>query len=583
MKRCSLVVALALIISTLMANGCTGGVSHEPHLPKNPKVVTCEPGKWGGTLKMAISGIPLTFNPYLASSPDTYEITSKLYGTLLDYDYVTQKPGNDGLASSVDVLADNRTYVIHLREGLAFSNGKPLTADDVLFSLQIATSARIETIYGDLLRMDGELPKLTKDDALTLRVAFAEHYEPFKLLLCKLPIVSRDSLEDPFLKGTFKDAYNLDTPPEKIVSSGPFMLSSYRPDKQIEMKYNPYYWKADSNGTALPYADGITYYLKMSREEQGFNMLTKNEIHLARVLPKDLGQFSANPRFIAKNAGHSLATWQLILNWRTDKTKISNIKSTWFRTPGFRWAMSSVLDRNNLLKVALDGTGSPAYSYVATTNETWYNKNIKKYDYNVGAAKQFLAPLNFTLNEQGELKDVGKNTIRFDIIHTNEFVPNQIGGQLVEDFKKLGMIVESQPQDPKKFWALLNNGLFDVALVETSPMFADPAFLQPNYYKSGFFVWFYDKAESSSGLSGGSDKWMGQIMSTMNQALKKSSVQERQQSYFQVQEDWSKTAPVLYLVSEDVVVAAQTVLGNFKPATIEPCLTWNVEEFFIKN
>src|SRR6185436_15511005 len=139
MKRYSRVLVSIILSFLFVLPGCqylSGG--REVHPPKDPKVATCEPGQWGGRLKLALSSAPLTFNPFLNTTPETQEVTSKLFGTLLDYDYANQKFTSppSGLARSIDSLPDGRTFVINLREGASFSNGNPVTADDVIFSFQ---------------------------------------------------------------------------------------------------------------------------------------------------------------------------------------------------------------------------------------------------------------------------------------------------------------------------------------------------------------------------------------------------------------------------------------------------------------
>jgi peptide/nickel transport system substrate-binding protein len=584
MKQRTQVLISMMLVVVLFAIGCQGVLNgeskHSVQVPKEPKVVRCEPGKWGGTLKLALSGGPLTFNPFFTSSPETYEVTSKLFGTLLDYDYVNQKPLDDGLARSVD-LVDDKTYVIHLREGVNFSDGSPLTADDVIFSFQICLSNRYTTRYRGLMSIDGQPPTLTKEDKLTVRISFPKHYEPIRTLLAQVPIVSQNSLSDSFLKGTFRDAYRLGTAPDKIVSSGPFMVSEIKDDR-LELKYNPYYWKVDSSGISLPYVDGVTYLLKTSRQQQAENLLTKGELHIAQVLPKDLPKFSGNPRFVAKNLGASLNSWQLVFNWRSDKTKIIPFKSTWFRTSGFLNALGSTIDRNRLIKDVVDGMGRISDGPVNASNETWHNPNVRKVSYDMGTARQDLSRLSFSTSPRGDLRDPGNNIVRFKIIHLNEYVPTQIANRVTDDLKKLGVEVENSPYDHRKFWELLNKGLFDVALVEVIPPVADPAFLQPYLYKEGDCFWFYDVAERIT-MADKVEVWMNRINTALNDSLQKTALQERKELYFKVQEDWANRAPILYLMSEDVLVTAQSNVGNFRPARIGAAATWNMEEFYLKN
>lgn len=578
----SLLLSSLLIVSFSLTNLQCGDKKHETHLPKDPKVAPCEAGKWGGTLKVPMAGIPLTLNPFLSATPETYEVTSKLFATLIDYDNANQKPANDGLARSVDAGEDNRSYIIHLREGLAFSNGVPIGADDVMFSLRAALDPRLNSVIGDFMKVDGTAPEFTKIDPLTVKIAFPDHYEPIKELLSKIPIVSKSALEDLFLKADPKAAYSLNTAPEKVVSSGPFMLKSIS-EKQIELVYNPYYWKVDSNGIALPYLDGVTYFLKVSRQEQQNNLLTKNEYNVVQLIQSQKQSFEGNDRFVIKDVGPSLGVWQLVLNWRTDQRN-SSLKATWFRTSYFRWALSSLIDRDKMAKEVFSSLATPAYGLVTPDNKIWYNTNSKKYPYNVSTAQNLLSTAKFSNGEDGNLKDGSKNSVRFTIVHYNEYIPAQIANSIIEDLKKVGVQVETDPQDYKKFWSYLNGGLFEVALVETTPLLPDPAFMQPFLSKAGRYVYFNDPAEVNlkSTASGGVEDWLNQATRGLNEALKKTSLKDRQDIYNKIQQDWTEKCPSLFLVNEHILAAAQKNLGNFKPAPIIPNLTWNSEEFYFK-
>jgi peptide/nickel transport system substrate-binding protein len=584
-KRSFLSISLSflLIISFALINlNCGDGkTSHKVNIPKEPKKSTCEPGKWGGTLKLGISGTPLTFNPFISPTPETYEVTSKLFGTLIDYDNVNQKAQNDGMARSID-KADNNSYIIYLREGLAFSNGVPITAEDVMFSIKATWDPRLNSIFGDLIKLDGKAPELTKVNQLAVKITFPDAYEPIKELLSRIPIVSKKAMEDYFLKSDPKTAYGLDTPPEKIVSSGPFVLKSYS-DKEIVLAYNPYYWKTDNVGTALPYLDGITYSLKVSRQEQQNNLLTKGDYHIAQLIQAQKSSFEGNDRFVIKDAGPSIAVWQLVLNWRTEQTQHDRTKATWFRTPNFRRAMSSLIERDKIATEVFSGMARPAYGVIAPENKLWFNPEAKKNIYDVKAAQNFLGTAKFATGTNNNLRDSNGNNIRFNLLHLNEFVPQQIANRLVDDLKKVGIQVEPDQVDYRKFWGYVSNGLFETALVESTPLLPDPAFMQPYLSKSGKFLYFDDPSEVNLSNTGTQDNnWLAQAARGLNDALKKQSLKERQEIYNKIQADWADNFPIIYLTNENVLAAAQKNLSNFKPAPIVPFLTWNAEEFYFK-
>src|SRR5215203_2849697 len=87
---------------------------------------------------IALTGNPRTFNAIMANETSTTDITThNLFTFLVHYDYVKQEP-LPMLAKSWDVSPDGLVWTFHLRRGAKFSDGHPLTSDDVLFSARVA-------------------------------------------------------------------------------------------------------------------------------------------------------------------------------------------------------------------------------------------------------------------------------------------------------------------------------------------------------------------------------------------------------------------------------------------------------------
>ena len=124
-------VRLLSVISFALAAGCGKKPGHA--LPEPPRVAQCEPGKPGGRLVLVSGGIPKTFNPLFAVDSGSESVTRLLFSSLVHFDMVTQETSPD-LAESWTVEADQKTWTFKLRKGLRWSDGLPLTADDVVFT-----------------------------------------------------------------------------------------------------------------------------------------------------------------------------------------------------------------------------------------------------------------------------------------------------------------------------------------------------------------------------------------------------------------------------------------------------------------
>ncbi len=136
-------------------------------------------GKFGGTFTTSILGEPKTFNPYNANDATSAELSEIMY------DGLTQTSPNDGsvipkLAKSFEVLPDKKTYIIHLRKGIKWSDGVEITADDVYFTYNtIIFGGFGDGSAKDVMTIDGQLPKIEKLDKYTVKFTTPKPFAPF--------------------------------------------------------------------------------------------------------------------------------------------------------------------------------------------------------------------------------------------------------------------------------------------------------------------------------------------------------------------------------------------------------------------
>ena len=138
--RCLSLVAAVLFTSCGPKEGAGGGnalVVNAP-LAEPPYISICEPGEPGGRLVIAQLGDPKTFNPITANETSSTDILLRMFAGLVSVDVPTQDI-IPSLAESWKVAADNKTWTFKLRKNLRWSDGHPLTADDVVFKLTAPT------------------------------------------------------------------------------------------------------------------------------------------------------------------------------------------------------------------------------------------------------------------------------------------------------------------------------------------------------------------------------------------------------------------------------------------------------------
>ena len=134
-------------------------------------------GKSGGVLVIGQTSEPKTFNPAMAVDQGTRDVLSVLSADLVHINRLTLRT-ELALAKGCVMSADGRHYTVTLRDGLRFSDGAPVTADDVLFSFKVYLDERVNSPQRDLLIVDGKPVAVTKLSALSVRVDLPAPYAP---------------------------------------------------------------------------------------------------------------------------------------------------------------------------------------------------------------------------------------------------------------------------------------------------------------------------------------------------------------------------------------------------------------------
>lgn len=255
-------LALLLIFFPLESKG------REEHIPEEPQLVPIgqmedkwgmgdlESGIPGGGVIYATSSQPSTFNDLVASDTASTNITGLLMGPGLTDTSPASGRIVPAIAKDWDVSADNTNFTFYLREGAKFSDGEPLTAEDVVFTFnRLVFNESVNTDVRSILEVEGQLPEVTKIDEYTVRFETPVSYGPLPGAVATVAIYPKHLLEG--ISGEeFNGLWGPTTAaeaPEEIVGAGPFQLSQFIPGGKVVLKRNPYYYRVDPNGTQLPY------------------------------------------------------------------------------------------------------------------------------------------------------------------------------------------------------------------------------------------------------------------------------------------------------------------------------------------
>lgn len=572
--------------------GCGKQSNSKPHeghpLPPSPLIAKCEPGQPGGSFVIASAASPNTFNPLFSTSSASDGIARLIFGSLVHLDMVTQEPG-PGLAESWSVAADQKTWTFKLRQGVRWSDGQPLTADDVVFTWNdIMYNPEFNRITFDLFRIGGRNFAVSKEDDVTVRVVTPEVFAPFIEFFGSVPILPKHILEGAVKEKVFPIAYGIKTRPDRIVGCGPYRMKEFRLGQFTLLERNPEYWVVDRQGRRLPYFDEVKVIDSRSpAAEAGLFLDGKSDV-FETVRAENSGQFkqaSAGGRFQLVELGVSAERDFLWFNQNTGTNAAGNpivnpAKLQWFRNKKFRQAISCAIDRERIVREVYGGRAQAIYGFISMENPKWNDPNIPRYIFDLARARALLGEIGIQGRKgDGVMVDTGGTPVEI-VFCSNTGNPLRAKAALMiqEDLGKIGLKVVHLPVDFRSLLVRINMTFdYEGALMGLGGGGGDPA-SQINVLRSSeeMHQWFpFQKTPSTD--------WEARIDLLMDAQMRTLDFTQRKKDFDEVQGILAEELPMIYTVSPFAYSGIRLGVGNLRPAVLSPYhVTWNLEELYFK-
>ena len=558
-------------------------------LPDPPLLADCQPGIPGGRLVLSTFADPKTFNPITANESSSLEIYRLMFTPLLGFDPFTQGV-EPGLAESWTNSPDGKTWTFKLRKNLHWSDGAPITADDVVFTCNdLIYNTNINPVMADALRVDGKNFTVTKLDDLTVQVVTPEIYAPFlESFGAGVLIMPKHILEKSVADNSFASAYGVNWKPENIVGSGPFVIKEFKSAQYTLLARNPYFFEVDSNSQRLPYFDNIIYSVVPDWNTMSLRMLHGESDADDFIKPDEYDTFKAaeaGGKIKLLEPGIGLETAFFVFNENTNTNPKSGQpyvdpkKLKWFRNTKFRQACAYAIDRDAIIKAIYSGRSTPNYGFVTSGNKKWFNPNTPKYPHDPAKALALLKEIGIEKrNGDGFLTDADGNKIEF-VFNTNTGNgPREKTALLIaSDLQELGMHIVYQPIEFNTMIDKMDNSYnYDCVLMAEGGS-ADPAFSMNVLKSSGFtHVWFPRQKTPSTG-------WEARIDYLMDAQLKTLDYAERKKDYDEVQQIMGEQQPMIFTVVPVYYAATRINIGNVRATALDYYrVSWNAEELYFK-
>ncbi|EHK56251.1 family 5 extracellular solute-binding protein [Mesorhizobium alhagi CCNWXJ12-2] len=264
MRRLLLALCAAMALSPLVSRTASAEPRHaiamqgEPALPPDYRhfsYVNPNAPK-GGSITYCVIGSFDNLNPFIVKSLRTTArgVIDVIFGNLVFESLMTRNADEAFslyglLAETIDITPDRKTVEFNLNPNAKWSDGKPVTPEDVLFTYEVYTE-KGRPPYSDRM---AKVAKLEKTGEHSVRFTFNEHADrEFPLIIALTPIVPKHAFD----KETFDQ-----TTLKPVTGSGPYRIAEVEPGERVIFERNPDYWGKD-----LPAKRGFDNYDRITIE-----------------------------------------------------------------------------------------------------------------------------------------------------------------------------------------------------------------------------------------------------------------------------------------------------------------------------
>jgi peptide/nickel transport system substrate-binding protein len=484
------------------------------------------------------------------------------------------------LAERWDSSDDGRTHTVHLRQGVTWSDGTPLTSADVLFSLKGAFDKG--GVVGSSLIVGGKPITATAPDANTVVFSYAAPSGPGVRLLDMLPILPKHKLEPALNAGDLAKAWSPGTAPAEIVGTGPFVLREFQVGQRIVLDRNPRYWRKAPDGGSLPYLDRIVLEIvpdqnaELLRLQSGSSDLTYSELRPEDYVPARRGEEEGKLKMVEVGVGTDADAFWFCLK---PEIKKSDPRFAFVQKREFRQAISHAVDREAFAQTVFLGEAVPIWGPITPGNQQWFTPNLPRYTHDATRARELLKSIGLEdRNNNGVVEDAKGTEARFTVI-TQRGVGYYERGTAVlrEEAAKVGIALDIAPLE---IGAMIPRLLAcDYEAIYMRPLLTD---LDPagniDFWLSSGSTHFWNIGQKMPAT-----EWEQRIDTLMIEQAGTLDLMRRHALFNDVQRILAENLPALYFAAPRLYYAHSRRLVGVTPSVMRPQLLWTADTLSVTN
>jgi peptide/nickel transport system substrate-binding protein len=478
------VLAALVVVTASCGGGGAGSTSSASSAAGSPQK--------GGDVVFARTGDLIADDPTAIADNLSIWVEEQIFQTL----YTVNDNGlgvHPTLATKYTLSADRLTWTFSLRPGVTFSDGKPLTAQDVAFSLNRARKSTHGLGY-----IDSAISSVTAQGSSTVIVKTKYPWAP---LLADLSLFTNGIYPANF-GGKSETAFF-----QHPIGTGPFMFESWTKGQSFKVVRNPSYWEAGK-----PYLDSVTF-TSVPDDNTRLLQLQGGQCQIAMSPPfSSVQTLKAKPGIVVK----------LFPSTRVDMVLL-NEQYAPLKDVHVRRAINYAIDRTALVKAILFGNGQPANSYMPPTL-IYYDSSLPQQVLDLTKAKQELAASGYPKGFKLEFL-------------TDNLTGDMAAAQIVQQaLQPLGITVSIRTIDVNQIFTTQGKGDYQMSIDYWTMDIPDPDedtefFLSPTGGGNSYFTHYSNP----------------QMTALVAQAAKEFDPTKRAQIYKQIQQLALTDLPQLYL------------------------------------
>lgn len=479
-----------------------------------PSIAQAPRPSYGGTLRAGMQTDPVGLDPHLTTATATRNMMENVYDTLV---MVTAEGRiGPGLAESWSASDDGLTWTFQIRRNVKFHNGRAMTAEDVVYSINRIRDPKTKSPRaGDFSEVDS----ITASGPTTVVFKLKR---PFSPLLAKLAA----SLNVVVPKEIVERDGDLNTAP---VGTGPFRFVGYTPQQRLVLVRSGDYWEQDATGRRLPYLDRIEFIFLPDAVARATALRTGSVDWIEYVPSSEVKALRAEP--VVDVVGGLSANFRgLYMN--NQSAPFDNVK--------VRQAMAWAIDKKEIVDAALFGVGGIVASGTAIPPGNFYAYSRNPYERaDVERAKQLLAESGHSTGVEAELYV----TSTYDFLRT----PAEI---IQAQLARAGIRLRITAADWSVYLPTVFQKKYALTVLGTSGQVDPDDFLYPNFHSRGGtnFVNYAD----------------AQFDQLLEQGRAASGEAQRKRIYDQAQARLYETVPMVFLYHSTQYEAVRKTVRGFE-------------------